>query len=134
MNTIGLWFLLFFGLFSNISNRVMRVTYSDDHKYCFEKEPSFFGFIDNTLNAVSSGLYGVNKILDIFNGKNYANYEEWKSAKRKREIEFRKANPLFELRNYMRENGLHCALYDKKIELFDDGSIVETPYNFRPLS
>ena len=134
MNTIGLWILLFFGLFSNISNRVMKITYSEDHKYCFEKEPSFSGFIDNTLNAVTGGLYGVNEILEIFNGKNYDNYDEWKSARRKREKEFRKVNPLFQLRNYMEQNKLNCALYDKMIEIFDDGSIVETPYNFRPLS
>ncbi len=134
MNTIGLWFLLFFDLFSNISNRVMRVTYSEDHKYCFEKEPSFFGVIDNTLNAVTSGLYGVNEILEFFNGKNYVNNKERESARIKREIEFRKINPLADLKNYMYQNGLNCALYDKKIDILDDGSIVEIPYNFRPLS
>ncbi len=138
MNILGLFLLLLLCFYAEANNNVIRTQFSPDHKFCLDKEPSFLGFMDDISHGVASGSYVAAEIFDILDTitgrRRYSSYEEGMNARKEREIHLRQANPFFELRTYMNNNGLKCALYDKKIEFLSDGSMVETPYNFRPLS
>ena len=133
MNHIRFSLLLLILLAEIKSSYVLRTQFSPDHKYCLDDS----GTLDNVINSISSGAYILGEFLEIAGHiagfKKYNNYEEANNAQMQREREFRKANPQFGLRNYAESNGINCVLYDKKIEILNDGSIVETPYNFRPL-
>ena len=133
MNHIIFSFLLVI-LFSEIyNNGVLRTQFTLDQKFCLDDS----GIVDNAINSLTSAAYVLGEFFeitrDIAGDNRYETYGEKKEAKMQREREFRKANPKFELRNYANKNGINCVLYDKKIEILIDGSIVETPYNFRPL-
>ena len=138
MNTLGLFLLLLLCFYAEANNKVIRTQFSPDHKFCLNEEPSFLGFMDGISHGVASGSFAILELFDVLGdivGHNrYSSYEDRMNARKEREMHLRQANPFFQLKTYMNNNGLKCALYDKKIEFLSDGSIVETLYNFRPLS
>ena len=134
MNSKGFFLLLFFCLYSEITNiSVIKTQFSYNLKYCLEDDSSFIGIINKGIESLCSIGYNLNEIVDAFSFNKYDNYNDRESARKEREIKFRQAYPDFELKNYAKDHGLRCVLYDKRINILDDSSILEIPYNFRPL-
>ena len=134
MKRIGLYFIVSFCLFNLISNHVIKTQFEMNQKYCLKKYDYFFGKVDGILKPLTSLAYHFIEITDNFIGRDkYMSYDDMVNAKKEREIKFRQSYPDYELINFAKENGVKCVLYDKRIDILDDMSFVEIPYNFRPI-
>ena len=125
---------LFLSFFLYIeSSSIINSQYSPNHKYCIEKEnPSFFDSLNSILDSVGGIIYNTGEALIDFNSK-YSSFSEYSKAKRYRENEFRMNFPTSYLKGIALKNNVNCIIYDKRMDMYDDGRIIETPYNFRPL-
>ena len=77
-------------------------------------------------------MYSVGNIMDNYKG-NYNSYSDWSQAKKERENIFKENFPTAYLQRLSSKYNCNCFIFDLKIDIFDDGTLEETPYNIRPL-
>ena len=132
MKSFELCLLLSFFLYIE-SSRIINSQYSTNHKYCIEKEnPSFFDSFNSVMDSVNSIIHSAGEILNAFTG-DYQSYSEYSEAKREREDEFKTNCQTSYLKEIAFKYNVNCILYDKRIDMYDNGKIIESPYNIRPL-
>ena len=131
MNCIKLDLFLLFCLLFQINNKVINTQFSYNHKYCLEENDSFFGKIDNLLTGLGTSAYHLINTIDSFTDRNYLESQKHEERYKR----FRLMNPDYELKKYIKEHdGIKCVIYDKKFEFFDDRTMLEIPYNIRPIN
>jgi len=97
-----------------------------------KKNVLFLDTFNNAIDSLSNLMFSVGNIMNDYNA-NYNNYNEYIQANRERENEFRENAPTAFLQRLSFKYNCNCFLYDLKIDMFDDYTIGETPYNIRPL-
>ena len=133
MNRIRLFLFIYFCLYVGINNRIINSQYSQNHKYCLKsEEPSFWESLNSVLENMNTIMFNAGNILENFYGNDLP-YDDRLRANRERENEFQQNNPRAYLRGIAYKLNFNCFLYDKRIDMLDDGTIKETPYNIRPL-
>ena len=136
MNRIRLLLFICFCLYAGINNRIIDTQYSQGHKYCEKsKDPSLFEQFNGAVDSLANIAFSIGNIIDNFNSNNqYNSYSEYVNAQRRKENEFNQIFPTANLKRIAQQLNVNCFLYDKKIDMIDDGTIIETPYNIRPLN
>ena len=133
MNRIRLFLFIYFCLYIGINNRIINSQYSQNHKYCAKsEEPSFWESLNNVLDDMNTIMFNAGNILGNYYGNDLP-YPDRLRANRERGDEFQQNNPRAYLRGIAYQLNVNCFLYDKRIDMLDDGTIKETPYNIRPL-
>ena len=135
MNSLRLFLIIYFSLYIGINNRIINTQYSLDHKYCIKGEdPSFFESLDNAIDSLANLAFSVDNILDNFNGDyQYMSYSDRVKAQREKEDRYNQNFPRAKLKRMAEQLHVNCILFDNRIDIIDDGTTKETPYNFRPL-
>ena len=135
MIRLRLFLIVYFCLYVEINNRIINTQYSLDHKYCIKSEdPSLFESFDNALDSLANLAFSVDNILGNFNGDyQYMSYSDRIKAQREKEDEYNQKFPRAKLKRVAEQLHVNCILFDNRIDIIDDGTIKESPYNFRPL-
>ena len=136
MNRMRLFLFICFCLYVEINNRIIDYKYSYDHKYCVKSEnPSFFESLNNLIDTFANIGFNLGNIMDNFNGNNdqYQSYSDYAKAQRRKENEFSQNFPTAYLSSIAQRLNVNCILFDTRIDMIDDGSIIYNPYNIRPL-
>lgn len=130
-----MFLIIYFCLYDRINNRIINIQYSYDNKYCIKSEnPSFFESLDNVLDSLTNIVFSVGNILDNFNNNNqYMSYSDKVKDQREKEVEYSQNFPRANLKRIAEQLNVNCILYDTRIDMIDDGTTKETPYNVRPL-
>ena len=135
MNKLKLFLIVYFCLYVGINNRIINTQYSLNHEYCIKSEdPSLFESLDNAIDSLTNLAFSVDNILGNFNGDyQYMSFSDRIKAQREKEDEYNQIFPRAKLKRIAEQLNVNCILFDKRIDIIDDGTIKETPYNFRPL-
>ncbi len=128
-------FILFCSYIRINNKRIINTQYSQNLKYCAKKEEEESSILDtfnNIIDSLSNIMFSVGNIMNDYN-TNYNNYNNYLQANRERENEFRENFPTAFLKRLSFKYNCNCFLFDLKIDMFDDNTIEQTPYNIRPL-
>ena len=133
MNKIRFFLFVFFCLCIGINNRIIHSQYSTNNKYCRKSEnPSLWETFENAVDSLNVMLYNIGEAIDSFNG-DYSSYSDRIKAKKEKKDEFIQNSPSAYLYEIALRLNVNCFLYDNRIDMIDDGTTKETPYNIRPI-
>ena len=127
------FFMFFFCLIGINGKTIINTQYSQDLKYCATNENASFGEkINNIVDSLSNIANSLSNIWDnLF--CDYNSYSDWSQSKRDKEKIFKENFPTAYLQSISLKYNCNCFIFDMKIDIFDDGTLEETPYNIRPL-
>ncbi len=135
MNKVIYVLFIYFCLYARINNKIVNSQYSRDHKYCIENEDDTY--LDKFKTFMDGMQYTVFNIAELIrcikDDDPNRSYFDKKKSSNERIDEFHQNFPRAYLKEETEKLKVNCILYDKRIDMNDDGSIKETPYNFRPL-
>ena len=86
------------------------------------------------MDGLKNTVFNIHELLRCISDNDpNRSYSDKVKSSNERVDEFHQNFP----RSYLMEEAeklkVNCILYDKRIDMLDNGSIKETPYNFRPL-
>ena len=135
MNKIICLLFISFCLYAGVNNKIVKSQYTIDNKYCIENEDdTYFDKFHSFMDGLKNTVFNIHELLRCISDNDpNRSYSDKVKSSNERVDEFHQNFP----RSYLMEEAeklkVNCILYDKRIDMLDNGSIKETPYNFRPL-